>query len=68
MPEVCFATIQVKAGEKEKYLRELVKGDENDEREWVRAFSLALPNIRYLQIHCDYSLNYKTIVRYLASL
>ena len=36
--------------------------------EWVRVFSLALPNIRYPQIHQDNALNNKTIVRYLASL
>ena len=36
--------------------------------EWVRVFSLALPNIRYPQIHHDNALNYKTTVRYLASL
>ena len=34
----------------------------------MRVFSLALLSIRYSQIHCDYSINYKTIVRYLASL
>ena len=36
--------------------------------EWVRVFSLALPNIRYPQIHQDNALNNKKIVRYLASL
>ena len=36
--------------------------------EWVRVFSLALPNIHYPQIHHDNALNYKTTVRYLASL
>ena len=34
----------------------------------MTVFSLALLSICYPQIHCDYSLNYKTIARYLASL
>ena len=57
----------MKAGEKEKYPRELADGDGNEEREWVGVFSPASLSIRCPQIHRDYSLNYKTNVRYLAS-